>query len=280
MKIGIYGTISSYTHQVAELIFKNEVEYNSFFSMQDLLKNTQDKKLDVAVIPIENNLVGRVDSFNLYANKYKIKIVGEFFYNIDHKLIGIKGTTLKDIKKVYSHEMAIKQCDNFLFKNNFKPISAEDTAYAVEKIKKENDTTNAAIGSEAAALNHGLEIISSDISNEKFNTTRFVLVTSIHNEPIEYVDYPENRYITSIIFSIKSAPSALYKVLGCFSKYDINLTRIESSVSGSFNKASFFVDFEGNIEDEDIKKVLRCVENLTNEISILGTYKRSNFRDK
>ena len=204
-------------------------------------------------------------------------ITGEYFHKINHHLLGIPGTSLKNIKSAESHLHALAQCRYFLNENKIKAIISADTAGAAEEISKSQDFSRAAIASELAAKIYNLSVISSNIEDASHNTTRFLIM----REKYELDRLSDINYITSFIFKVRNIPSALFKALGGFSSNKINMLKIESyMLKGSFNATQFYVDIEGHPEDDNVKLAFEELGFFSKEVKILGYYPSSEFRKK
>ena len=218
------------------------------------------------VVPIENSIEGPVGiTLDSLAHKFDLKIYCEIIIPINQNLIVNPGVKMDDIEDVYSHGQAIAQCQEFIQKNNLSPHYAVSTARAVKDIMGHN--SKAAIGNRMAAEVYGMEILEANIQDSSNNETRFVVLSKDNHEPT-------GRDKTSIIFSIyEDRPGELYKILGIFQKNNINLTKIESRPSKKgLGKYIFFVDFNGHVEDETVKNILKEIEENTYFLKVLGSY--------
>jgi prephenate dehydratase len=202
-------------------------------------------------------------------------ITGEFFFKINHQLLGIKETNLQNIKFAVSHFHALAQCRDFLQANKIKPILGTDTAGAAEILSKKENKETAAIASSLAAEIYNLKILKKDIQDAHHNTTRFfIMKDKIVEKRIE-----NTKYITSFIFKIRNMPSALYKALGGFASNKVNMLKLESyMVDGAFTATQFFVDIEGHPDDENVRLAFEELGFFSKEVKILGYYPSDNFR--
>ena len=230
-----------------------------------------------AMIPIENSRAGRVaDIHNLLKNS-SLHIIKEYFYKVDHQLLGIEGSKLSDIVSVSSHNQALSQCRDFINQNGWSPITMGDTSGSAAFIVKKNDFRYAAIASSLAGKIHGLKVLASDIQDSKNNITRFVVLSSESNDP----DPNDGLILTSCIFTVRNIPAALYKSLGGFASNGVNITKLESYVHPQgFDVAQFYIDFEGHPKTNSVMLAIEEMKFFCKEINILGVYKTSNFRKK
>ena len=274
-KVGFQGERGAYSHIASLKIFpKAEIKTcKTFDETFRLAAENNDVRI---VVPIENSLAGRVADIHYLLPKYKLQIHSEFFLNVEHNLLACKGTKIETIKKIRSHGQAIGQCQKIINKYNLEPIIAADTAGSAKYLSLHKSTTEAAIASELSAKIYGLEILKKNIEDETGNVTRFLVMGKEKFQP----DYEkEKKYITSCIFRLKSIPSALYKCLGGFATNQINLTKLESfSVKNSFEQVNFYLDFEGHLENDSVKKALEELGFHTETLEILGVYEAHEFR--
>ena len=275
-KVAFQGEKGAYSHLASIEVFpKAEVKACSTFeeTFQLANKNSEYKIL----IPIENSLAGRVADIHYLIPKYKLQIHAEHFHKVSHNLLGIKGSKLEDIKTVRSHSQAIGQCQKIISDNNWKSIISADTAGSAKFISKKNDKSESAIASELAAKIYNLEILKSNIEDEKGNVTRFLIMGKESKHP----EHKDKKYITSCIFKLKSIPAALYKALGGFATNGVNLCKLESfAVKNTFDQVNFYIDIEGHIEEPSIQKALEELGFHTQKLDILGVYEAHQFRIK
>ena len=276
VKIAFQGERGAYSHLASLELFPNaEVEACSTFEETFRLakKNPQYK----IVIPIENSLAGRVADMLYLIPKYKLQVLAEHFHKVNHNLLGIKGSKMKDIKIVRSHSQAIGQCQKIISDNNLKPIISADTAGSARFIFEKKDKSEAAIASALAAKIYNLEILKSNIEDESGNVTRFFIM----GKEMRHPELKDKKYITSCIFKVKSIPAALYKALGGFATNSVNLCKLESfSVKNTFDQVNFYIDIEGHIEDPSLQKALEELGFHTQKLDILGVYEAHQFRLK
>ncbi len=275
-RIALQGEQGCFSHLASLEIFPNaEIKFCSTFEETfQLAKENPKYKI---VIPIENSLAGRVADIHYLIPKYKLQVHAEHFHKINHNLLGIKGSKIKDIETVRSHSQAIGQCQKIISDNNLKPIISADTAGSARFIFEKKDKSEAAIASALAAKIYNLEILKSNIEDESGNVTRFFIMGKESNHP----ELKDKKYITSCIFKVKSIPAALYKALGGFATNGVNLCKLESfSVKNTFDQVNFYIDIEGHIEDPSLQKALEELGFHTQKLDILGVYEAHQFRLK
>lgn len=246
-------------------------------SFQSVIEAVRDGEAKLGMLPIENSQAGRVAEIHNLLPKFDIHIVGEFFQPITHHLLAGKGTKLEDIKEVYSHPQALMQCHDNLIELGFAGNSYSNTAVAASDVAKWNDNTKAAIASELAAELYGLEIIKRNIEDSKDNTTNFIIVS---NEPID-PDPADGDVITSLLFTARNIPAALYKALGGFATNHVNLLKLESYIpSGKSRTAQFFVSFEGSPQNPNIQLAIQELGFFCKNVRVLGVYHAAKGRFK
>jgi len=275
-RIALQGEQGCFSHLASLEIFPNaEIKFCSTF--EETFQLAKENSRYKIVIPIENSLAGRVADIHYLIPKYKLQVHAEHFHKINHNLLGIKGSKIKDIETVRSHSQAIGQCQKIISDNNLKPIISADTAGSARFIFEKKDKSEAAIASALAAKIYNLEILKSNIEDESGNVTRFFIMGKESSLP----DLKNKRYITSCIFKVKSIPAALYKALGGFATNGVNLCKLESfSVKNTFDQVNFYIDIEGHIEDPSLQKALEELGFHTQKLDILGVYEAHQFRLK
>ena len=275
-RIALQGEQGCFSHLASLEIFPNaEIKFCSTF--EETFRLAKENPKYKIVIPIENSLAGRVADIHYLIPKYKLQVHAEHFHKINHNLLGIKGSKIKDIETVRSHSQAIGQCQKIISDNNLKPIISADTAGSARFIFEKKDKSEAAIASALAAKIYDLEILKSNIEDESGNVTRFFIMGKESNHP----ELKDKKYITSCVFKLKSIPAALYKALGGFATNGVNLCKLESfSVKNTFDQVNFYIDIEGHIEDPSLQKALEELGFHTQKLDILGVYEAHQFRLK
>jgi len=189
------------------------------------------------VIPESNRITGNI-GIEYLIFKYRLNIYAEHFQKIEHNLLGQLGTSLSDIKDVFSHTQGLSQCSNFIKKNNFIEHVRADTAGSAQAISKKKIKSEGAIASSLSAKIYKLKILAPNIENEKGNVTRFLIMGKKISQP----DFKDKNYITSFLFKLKSKPAALYQSLGGFAINGVNLTKLQSyPEQNSFESYFFFM---------------------------------------
>ena len=241
-------------------------------SFQDVFDAAESGGADYVVVPIENSIEGSVNEIYDLLLQTKMGVIGEVYQRVRHCLIANRGA--KRIKYVHSHPQALAQCRGYLQKKKLEPVPAYDTAGSVKMIKGSRMLDAAAIASKLAAELYQMEILDEGIEDRKNNYTRFLVLSAKKNR-----DSKSGRYKTSMIFSVKHVPGALFGIIGEFAIRRINLTKIESRPTKETPwEYNFYVDFEGHARDKTVQEVFRSIKPKTSYIKILGSYKKAEFR--
>jgi prephenate dehydratase len=266
--VAYLGPKGTFSEQAARRFFSNQknVVYAEYLTIQDVFRAVEAGKADYGVVPVENSIEGSVNlTLDLLYQK-NLKITGEITERIEHSLIVNPLTKKSDIKIIVSHPQAIAQCRNFLAKNfpRVRFIEVESTALAVKKLKTLKKA--AAIGSEYAAKIYGMKILARNIGDVKNNLTRFFILSKKDSKPT-------GNDKTSLMFSLKHEPGALFKFLKPFAEKNINLTKIESRPSKVKPwEYVFLMEFEGHRLDKKCLDVLKEARKLCETLKVLGSY--------
>ena len=276
MKILYQGNEGAYSQLAAEEIFP-QAKLISCKTFENCFKQCANDKNLRTIIPIENSIAGRVADIQYLMNKYKLQIYAEHFHKVSHNLMVRPGIKINDLKYVRSHSQAISQCQKLINEYKLEPIIAADTAGSAKYISENSLSDEAAIASTLAAKKYNLEILKSNIEDDKKNVTRFLFM----GRKIEHPEFKKNlHFITSCIFKVKDKPAALYKCLGGFATNDVSLSKLESfSDQSSFEQYLFLCDIVGHIEDPKVQKSLEELGFHTISLEILGVYQASKFRN-
>lgn len=267
-KVACFGAPGSHTEHAMEEFFGKDVERfheNSFRAVMDRIAS---READFGVLPIENSSTGCInDVYDLF-KEYDHYIVGEHVLKIEQSVMALPGTSLEEIKTVYSHPQGIKQCCDFLEAHPWmQPVEYDSTAASAKKVRQDNDRTQAAIAGARTAQLYGLEILEKNANFASNNATRFVIVT---NRKMYYEDADK----VSICFEIPHEEGSLYNILSHIIYNNLNMTGIESRpLEGRSFEYRFFVDFEGNLSDPAVKNTLNGIREEASELKILGNFK-------
>jgi prephenate dehydratase len=269
LRVAFQGESGAYSQAAAVSFFKESIETIPYPTFYDALDSTENGRSDCTILPVENSLEGSVpESYDLLLTT-KLNVVGETYHRISHCLIALQN--LEKIDTVYSHPQALGQCRKFIQENHLKPISTYDTAGSVKIILELDKDNISCIASRKAAEIYNVPIIKEGIEDNPNNYTRFLILANKKKERT-------SKDKTSIIFTIKHIPGALYNILEKFNANSINLTKIESRPTKSTPwEYNFYADFEGHQEDKNIQNTLEKIKANTTFLKILGSYPRAEL---
>ncbi|HEU4986249.1 MAG TPA: prephenate dehydratase [Rhizobiaceae bacterium] len=246
-------------------------------TFEDAFNAVETGKADLAMIPIENTIAGRVADIHYLLPESRLHIVGEYFLPIHFQLMVVPGTQISDIKAVYSHIHALGQCRKIIRKHRWKPVVAGDTAGAARLVAEENDRANAALAPRLAADLYGLEIVAEDVEDTDNNVTRFVVLSK--EKVWAARKSADQKMMTTFIFRVRNVPAALYKAMGGFATNGVNMTKLESyQLGGKFFSTLFYADIEGHPDDRNVSLALEELGFFSREVRILGVYEAHPFR--
>ena len=256
------GAEGSFSHAAAKKMFPN-ITPMFFTDFEDVFKAVENDETAVGILPVENSTAGSVNRVYDLILKYNHCIVKAIQLDVSQNLLSVGQAD--EVKTVYSHPHALKQCENYIKQNGLKAVESENTALAAKYVKELNDPAVAAIGSTAAAEIYGLNISEKAIQTESDNVTRFIAVSK------NAIVSPDSNTV-SVSFIIPHEKGSLYSILGRFADSGMNLTKIESRPLGHDFEYKFYMDFSGNIKDEHTLKLLASIESELSYFVFLGNY--------
>lgn len=274
LKVGYQGVPGAYSEIAVVKYFGEDVEGIHYDNFRDMLTDVHNRKLDYAALPIENSTTGAITRALDLMKSYDVYMVGEEYVKVNHCIITFNDTEFDDLKTIYSHPEALKQCEDF-FDNNkdINKVAYLDTAKSVEYIKEIGDKTAAALASSRAAKIYGMKILESDIQDNKLNTTRFGIITYKK-------EYVKDADIVSLYVETKHSAGSLFECIKVFSDYGVNMEKLESRpIQNKPFKYGFYMDIEGNIYDDSTQKVLKDLKKHSEYLRIIGNYKRNRLED-
>jgi prephenate dehydratase len=246
-------------------------------TFEDVFAAMSSSRADLAMIPIENSVAGRVADIHHLLPKSGLHIIGEYFLPIHFQLMAKPGVAIDDITTVYSHVHALGQCRNIIRKHGWKAVVSGDTAGSARQVAERDDMSAASLSPSLAASLYGLDILAENVEDADHNTTRFVVLA---RDP---VIAPANNgpVITTFIFRVRNVPAALYKVMGGFATNGVNMTKLESyQLDGAFTATLFYSDIEGHPDDKSVAFAMEEMGFFSAEKRILGVYPASPYRDR
>ncbi len=271
-KIAFQGAYGAYSDLACRTMYPN-LETVPCSSFHEVFKAVQDGRADLAMIPVDNTIAGRVADVHHLLPGNNLFVVAEHFQSIQHHLMGVPGTKIEDIKHIHSHVHAIPQCRKLIARLGVKATMAADTAGSAREVAERKDTSQAAIASRLAAELYNLEILEENVQDEDHNTTRFLIFAAEPHAP----DI-EGDTITSLIFQVRNMPAALYKALGGFATNGLSLAKLESYVDENFQAAEFYCEVEGHPESEAFKLALEELGFYAKDVLFLGAYAAHEMR--
>jgi prephenate dehydratase len=274
-KIAFQGEPGANSHLAARDAYPR-MEALACPTFEDALAAVKTGAAKLAMIPIENSVAGRVADIHHLLPESGLHIVAEHFERVRHQLLTLPGVKLSKLKTVHSHVMALGQCRKMIRALKLRPVVEADTAGAARELCQSGDRTRAVIASRLAAEIYGLKVAKADIEDAQHNTTRFVVLAA---DPVR-VPKSNGPVITSFVFRVRNVPAALYKALGGFATNGVNMTKLESyQLEGSFNATMFYADIEGHPGERLVKLAMEELAFFSSEVTVLGTYPASPFRD-
>ncbi len=244
-------------------------------SFEDVFATVESGEADLAMIPIDNSIAGRVADIHHFLPGSGLHIIAEHFLRIQFSLLAVPGATLDTIRTVHSHVHALGQCRKVIRELGLTPVVSGDTAGAAREVAEYADPTQAAISPPLAAEIYGLDVLRTDIEDEDHNTTRFVVLSR------DYVEAPADSgpVVTSFFFDVRNIPAALYKALGGFATNGVNMTKLESyMVDGHFTATQFLAEVDGHPADPALARALEELAFFTHDVKILGVYPAARER--
>ncbi|ROR89202.1 prephenate dehydratase [Nocardioides aurantiacus] len=244
-------------------------------SFEDVFAAVEGGDADLAMIPIDNSLAGRVADIHHFLPGSSLHIVAEHFLRIQFSLMALPGATAASLRTVHSHVHALGQCRKVIRRLGLTPVISGDTAGAAREVAESGDLTMAAISPPLAAETYGLEVLAADVEDEDHNTTRFVVLSRDYVE----AERGSGPVVTSFIFNVRNLPAALYKALGGFATNGVNMTKLESyMVGGHFTATQFLAEVDGHPLDLPVARALEELAFFTTEVKVLGVYPADAFR--
>lgn len=269
VKVVFQGEKGAYSESAVYSFFGPTAKSVPCKSFREVFKSVVVDETEFGVVPIENSIEGSVNQVYDLFLEYDLKVCGEIVLRIVHCLIANPGTLLNSIKVIYSHPQALAQCRSFLERLGCEMISTYDTAGSVKMIREKGMMDAGAIAGEIAAEIYGMEILAKNIADNPNNYTRFFVLSK--TEPP-----PSGNDKTSIIFSTKHVPGALYQALGEFAMRKINLTKIESRPTKQKPwEYNFYLDFEGHRNEKNCTEALKGLREKAIFVKVLGSYPKA-----
>jgi prephenate dehydratase len=274
MRIAFQGLPGAYSHAAARALYPsgNHLPYPSF---EETLGAVENIAADVAIIPMENAIAGRVAELQLLLLNTKLFIVAEHFHPIEHCLVALPDTKKSDIQFVHSHVQALAQCRQNLRGMHVQTMASPNTAMAAAEIAARGDKNHAALSSALAADHYGLKVLQHDMADQPNNVTRFIAMA---RDAQSHRAGTENL-MTSFVFRVRNIPAALYKALGGFATNGINMLKLESYIQdSSFVAADFYAEIDGHPDAPLAKLAFDELKFFVESHRLLGCYAKHAHR--
>ncbi|HYL36930.1 MAG TPA: prephenate dehydratase [Bryobacteraceae bacterium] len=271
-RAGIQGELGAFSQEAVRQLLGERAEVVPFQRFEDVFRALRNRKIDAAVIPIENTLAGSVHENYDHLLNFDVRIAAETSVRIVHNLIAPAGVRFGDIRRVYSHPVALNQCLSFFAKHpKMERTPFYDTAGAVKMVMAERAPDAAAIASRVAASTYGARILRRSIEDDRHNFTRFFLL--YRDRGARPKTKPARHWKTSLVFTTRNTPGALFRALSAFALRDVNLAKIESRpLRGKPWEYLFYVDFLGRENEPRVQNALRHLAELADFLRVLGSY--------
>jgi len=244
-------------------------------SFETAMDAVREGRANMAMLPCENSLAGRVPDIHHLLPESGLFVVGEHFQRVEHCLLAIKGAGIGDLRRAHSHTVALGQVRRILRNLGLTPVVEADTAGAAQLVAQWGRKEEAAIASSLAAEIYGLDILQANVEDAAHNTTRFYVMAKRPVTP----DASTPNLMTTFVFRVRNVPAALYKALGGFATNGVNMTKLESyMVGGHFTATQFLCDVDGHPEQPSLRRALEELSFFSSEVRVLGVYLAAPFR--
>jgi prephenate dehydratase len=276
--IAFQGERGAFSEEAARKLAGRDTEVLPCSCFEDMFRSLKEGRAVGAAVPIENTLAGSVHENYDHLVGFELPIVGETSVRIVHNLIAPKGVPFSKIRRVFSHPVALNQCLDFFARNpQLQKIPFYDTAGSVKMITEEGLTDAAGIASAVAAEIYGARILRKSIESDRQNFTRFFLLRTpqfAQRHPVP--DGPNVHWKTSLVFTTRNVPGALFRALSVFALRDLSLTKIESRpLRGKPWEYLFYVDFLGRVDTPNVQNALNHLGELADFLRVLGCYPKA-----
>lgn len=272
--VAFQGARGAFSEEAARKLLGGDVQVLPCERFEDVFRNLKEGRTEGAVVPIENTLAGSVHENYDHLRNFELPIVAETSVRIVHNLIAPAGVKFPQIKRVFSHPVALNQCLDFFAQNpQIERIPFYDTAGSVEMVIKEGLKDAAGIASSVAAGIYGGRILRRSIESDRRNFTRFFLLRKPDYAARHPFPAKQLPWKTSLVFSTRNIPGALFRALSAFALRDLNLTKIESRpLRGKPWEYLFYVDFLGRADTPNAQNALNHLREISDILTILGSY--------
>ncbi len=274
-RIAFQGALGAFSDMSCRAVFP-KMETLPCETFEDAFQAVEAGITELAMIPVDNSLAGRVADVHHLLPAKKLFIIGEHFQPISMCLLGVKGANIGDITDVHSHVHAIPQCRKVIKELGLKPHIHADTAGAAAEVAQKADKTQAAIASRLAGELYGLDVLKEGIQDIQNNTTRFLVLSP---EMVRPKSNEGVAILTSFFFEVRNVPAALYKALGGFATNGVQITKLESYIDPQFHAARFYAEVLGHLDDRHLQLALEELNFFAKDVKIMGSYPAHPFRN-
>ena len=270
MRLAYQGEPGAYSEAAALQFGGPTIETLPCKSFDEVFEAVVKRRATHGVVPLENSIGGTIHRNYDLLLEHELSITGEVELDVVHCLQALPGTTLPDVKTVYSHPQALAQCERYLKDLGVQVEAVYDTAGGAKLVSEQKLAGAAALASRRAAEVFGLEVLQEAVQDYEFNITRFAIIGGVP---------PKDANKTTIVFALRSTPGSLFKALSVFALRDINLTKLESRpVRGAPWEYLFYVEVEANRDDLTFGRSLTHLAEFARWTRVLGTYKGAERR--
>lgn len=274
-RIAFQGELGAFSQVAARQLAGESFTPVPLQTFEELFLAVANRKCHCAVIPIENTLHGSIHENYDHLLKYQLPIRGETFVRIVHNLIVPPGIKFSQLRRVFSHSVALNQCRRFFEENpRIQKTPFYDTAGSVKMVMEEGLTDAGAIASADAAEIYGAKILRKSIEDDRQNFTRFFLLERSGRGQSSAVPRRDHvKFKTTVVFTLRSIPGSLFRALSAFALRDINLSKIESRpLRGKPWEYLFYLDFAGHVDDTPSRNALSHLSEMADFLRVLGCY--------
>jgi prephenate dehydratase len=275
-RVAFQGEAGAFGNQAAREALP-QVEAVPVETFEDAIEAVRSGATELAIIPIENSLHGRIADIHHLLPEAGLHIVGEHFLRINLQLLGLKGAPLSGIKTIFSQGPALGQCRRLIREMKLHAQEWHDTAGSARHVAGLKDPSVGAVASALAGEIYGLEVLKADVEDATHNMTRFLIMA---REPGP-APHGTVSVMTTLVFRVRNVPAALYKAMGGFATNGVNMTKLESyQVGGTFTATQFYADIEGHPDDRNVRLALEELAFFSSHTQVLGVYPAHPYRAK